>query len=505
MAANSLSVADFLILIAITLAITYGGHLLAGAIKDRHGFFQAGNSMPWWAVSSSIIATVISSVTFISVPAAVFRPGGDLGYFQILLGLMLGKVLIALVFVRPYYESGGIRTTYDYIGGRIDSRVGVLSMGFGIALGSIAASIRIVTTGLVLAVITGWPLPACMAGIAAFAVLWSWMAGLKTVIWTDFLLFIVFTAGAVFAILWLSGQIGMSWSEAWAWLDGQAKLRLIDLSTDPQKRYTLWAGLIGASLLGLAQAGQQGTMQRVRACRSVGDARKAYFFSSFFYLTPICMLALGLLLSVFYAENPLPPAVVADLAEQPDRILPHFIATEIPSGVSVIFIAAIFAAGISTLDTTLTEIADVSIANIYERYIRRDASERHYLLASRLAVLLWGILFTLAALFVSGIQAEGLLNLTFKLPNYVNGSILGTVILARIGVGSWPTYLAGLVTATLSVAVMNLAWNVGFFWWCPASAAVMIVTVWLLDRCTPEWSGITNSPRRGGSEVTNVR
>ena len=77
------------------LGVTWAGHRLSGRITDRQGFFQAGGTMPWWAVSASIIATVVSAVTFVSVPAAVFAPGGNLTYVQVVIGLALGKVLVA--------------------------------------------------------------------------------------------------------------------------------------------------------------------------------------------------------------------------------------------------------------------------------------------------------------------------------------------------------------------------------------------------------------------------
>lgn len=92
---RGLSATDVGVLLAATLVVTVVGRALAGRVRTRRDFFEAGGSLPWWAVSSSIIATVVSSVTFISVPAAVFRDGGNLGYVQVLLGLMLGTILLA--------------------------------------------------------------------------------------------------------------------------------------------------------------------------------------------------------------------------------------------------------------------------------------------------------------------------------------------------------------------------------------------------------------------------
>ncbi len=100
----------------------------------------------------------------------------------------------------------------------------------------------------------------------------------------------------------------------------------------------------------------------------------------------------------------------------------------------------------------------------------------------------WGALYGGVALFFSRFSAEGLLDLTFKLPNYLNGALLGTILLARLGIGDVRTYATGFVAASATVALMSYA-GVGFFWWCPGSALVMIVTVAGLQRKPIEPSG----------------
>ena len=437
--------------------------------------------MPWWAVSASITATAISSITFITIPAFVFKSGGDIGYIQIIFGLMLGKILTALLFVKPYFEERSVDTTYDYISAQIDKPVGYFSMILGIILTSINGGLRVLTTALVLSVITGWWLPLCAAGVVGFAVLWSCLGGLKMVIWTDFILFGIFTLGAIVIILYMSNQFDMSMAEAFIWLDKESKLVMFDFSVDPQTTYTIWAGLIGASLGNLALASSQGTMQRVRACRSVTDAYKAYIVSAALYITPICMIVAGLTLSVFYHENPLPSEFLVELAAEPDRIFPYFIVNEIPSGLSIIFVIAIFAAGISTLDTYLTEITDISISNIYIRFIKKTASQRHYLYISRYILLGWGIFYFFITMFISQFMGDGLLDLTFKFPNFVVGPILGTIILARLKIGDWKSYLVGLALAFFVIFRLDDL-NVGFFWWPPSSALAMIISVWLIGK-----------------------
>ncbi len=490
--AQHFSLLNLLILLGFLGAVTYLGHRLSGDVNNRKDFFNAGGGLPWWAVSTSVIATVISSVTFISVPTAVFKDGGNLFYIQILMGLMIAKVLTAFIMARPYYQSTDSKTVYDYIGKRTDAHIGNFAMVLGLALTSLNTGVRLLTTALVLSVVTGFSLFACTIIVVAFAILWSWIAGLKTVIWTDFLLFIIFTLGAIFSVFWIFHSVEMSLGEAFVFLNERGKLALFDFSVDPRRTYTIWAGLIGTTFGNFALAGTQATFQRVKACRSVVDAQKAFAFSALLYITPLCMLLVGLALTIFYGEHPLPAAEIAQLQIQPDRIFPYFIATELPNGISGIFIAAIFAAGISTIDTHLTEVSDITISDIYEKHIRKSASEGHYLLAARIALLGWGAFYVAMAMMLSQFQGEGILNLMFKVPNYVTGIILGTVLLARVGVGRWPAYLigAGFGFATV-MALQNL--GVGFFYWPPVSGLVMIGVVVLLSRQKPEWSGVAHS------------
>ena len=241
------------------LVVTYVGHRLSGNIKDRKGFFQADGSMPWWAVSASIIATVVSSVTFISVPAAVFAEGGNLTYFQVILGLAAGKVVVARLLARPFYESQGLATSYEYIARRIDPATGEFSMYLGLLLNVINSGVKLLTAGLVLDVISGWGLAPCALFVMVISVLWGALAGIKTVIWTDFLLFGLFAVGAGFALIYMLLGLERTLPDTIIWLDEQAKLVLFDFDTDPEKRYTIWAGVIGAIGLSIAQGSTQGT------------------------------------------------------------------------------------------------------------------------------------------------------------------------------------------------------------------------------------------------------
>jgi Na+/proline symporter len=485
---NTLHVVDLLVIVAVMVAVTWMGHRLSGTIASRRGFFQADGTLPWWAVSASIVATLVSAVTFVSVPAAVFAPDGDLKYFQVILGLAAGKIAVALMLARPFYLSHDLNSSYEYIAARIDRPTGELSMYLGLVLNVINSGVKLLTASLVLDVVSGWGLPGCALFVVMISVLWSGLAGIKTVIWTDFILFVLFSLGAVFALVFIGLRVDASLLQSLAWLDDQAKLVLFDFSTDASRSYTIWAGVIGGIALNIAQGSTQGTWQRVRACRSVGDALRAYNFAALFYVVHLVILGVGLALAVFYQQVPLPADVAATLLDSPDRIFPYFIITEIPTGLSGLFIAAIFAAAISTMDSALTESADLSVTHIYAR-LRGDKSEAHYIGVSRLLMVFWGLVFFAVALFFGNYSAQGLLNLTFKLPNYVYGAIFGSIVLARIGVGRFATVAAGFMVATMTTVSLSQA-GIAFFYWCPLAGIAMVGTVLLLERSRPEWNGV---------------
>ena len=319
---TGLSLIDLLVVAAVMLGVTGAGHRLSGSIRDRRGFFQADGTMPWWAVTASIIATVVSAVTFVSVPAAVFAPEGNLTYFQVILGLALGKVLVARVLARPFYESQNLATSYEYIGARIDPATGTFSMTLGLLLNIINSGVKLLTASLVLDVISGWGLAGCALFIVSISALWGALAGIKTVIWTDFLLFLLFAAGAVFALVYLVGEIRQPFGQTMAELDAKAKLILFDFGTDMSKSSTIWAGVIGAVCLSIAQGSTQGTWQRVKACRSVHDACKAFDAAALFYVVHVLILGVGLALFAFYGERGVPEGLAAQLIDSSDRIFP---------------------------------------------------------------------------------------------------------------------------------------------------------------------------------------
>ena len=179
---------DWLLVAAYLGLTTLVGHLLKGKQSTIKDFFLGGRSLPWPAVSGSIIATEISGVTFIGVPGMVYAASGDFTYLQWGIGSIIARVLVGLFFVKVFYQRE-IYSPYDYMGNQLGEgakRLATLIFQIGGILGQ---SVRVLVAALALKVVTPLEFNQCIWIIGTFAVCWTLMGGMRTVIWTDVMQF----------------------------------------------------------------------------------------------------------------------------------------------------------------------------------------------------------------------------------------------------------------------------------------------------------------------------
>ncbi len=476
---------DWVILIAFLLLTTLAGHLLRGKQSNTAmGFFRGGKDMPWWAVATSLIATKTSALTFISVPAAVFAVGGDLKYLQITIGFVLGNFLMAWVFIGRYYQED-VYSPYEYFERRLGSPVGSLSRTLFLVGALLSQSVRLLSTAVILSVITGLSIPTCIWIIGAFSVLWAWIGGVTTVIWTDFILFIVFIGGALLSLLWIIEAIPGGIPEILRIADDHAKLALLDLSLNPRLTYTLWVGLLGATLFELGMnAVDQVVTQRSLCCRDAKEARKAICWSAAGVVTTHIMLLVGLGLVAFFATHPPSEETAELLRAQPDRVFPTFVVEQLPVGVSGLIIAALFAAGISTLDSALTAVSQTSVQGVIQRFFYPSMTDKELVRISRWSLILWGGVICFLAIAFNSQLGDGLLQLGLSVPGYVYGALLGIAWLALRHQVRPASVLVGSIVSVLGVITLQMG-SVSFFWWYLAGAIFQVITTLLVDRLTP--------------------
>jgi solute:Na+ symporter, SSS family len=448
---------DWGIIVGYLVLTTILGERLAGKQATIRDFFLGGRKLPWYAVAGSIIATEISAVTFVSVPFVVYKPGGDFTYLQFgLIGSLLARVIVGYVLVPAYYQRE-IYSPYDYMANRLGPGVrGVCSALFAFG-GILAQGSRVYLTAIVLELALGRAVLAPLEEATGLSTLtlsvlfigivsigWTILGGITTVIWTDVILFIVFLAGATISVLAIAMRLDGGLAELFAAGAEANKFRFFDTTWDPTREYTVWCAAIAVTLGNVGAYGTDQLMaQRMFCCRDGSAARKAIIASAFGQVVTVLVMLVGVGLFAYYRTHPMDAETARLVAEKGDRIFPLFILNEIPSGLSGIIVAGIFAAAISSLDSILAALSQTAMATVYQP-IRRSrlaarglaapdaAEERHEVRVGRWFVVLAGIVLCLVAIGMEEVakQYKSILDLALSLAAYSQGGLLAGFLLA---------------------------------------------------------------------------
>ena len=337
---------DWLVVGVYITGTTLVGHHLKGRQKTTRDFFLGGRNLPWYAVSASTIATTISAVTFIGVPALVFAENGNFVYLQLALGGVIARILVARFLVPLYYEKE-FYSPYEYMTDRLGATVGRATAGLFFLGGILGQGVRVYATALVLELITGWGMMTSIVVIASFAILWTWMGGIAAVIWTDVVQFFVLIIGGVAALIYVTDTLPDGWTSLIEVGQQADKFKTFDFSTDPRVAFTFWAALIAMPFQNVAVYGTDHLfVQRLLCCKNKREAQKAVLWSTIGELVPMLMLTVGVGLYAFYQYNPLSSELNALVVERGDRIFPAFIISEIPVGLKGLLIAGILIASL---------------------------------------------------------------------------------------------------------------------------------------------------------------
>jgi len=497
---DNFTIVDWSIVFGYLLLTTWVGHAMRGKQGTIKDFFLGGRSLPWPAVSGSIIATEISGVTFIGVPGTLFALHGDFTYLQWAAGSIIARIIVAAWFVKIYFQRE-IYSPYDYMGIRLGNGVKVLATIF-FTIGSILGqSVRVLVAAIPLKVVTGMDIEWCIIIIGIFAIGWTLMGGMRTVIWTDVMQFLLFVIGGVIALFWLINGISGGWTGMIETAQEFGRTRMIDprFGIGPELKFTLWVALFAVPFQNLGIFGVDQLMaQRMFCCKSAKDAGKAIIFSSIGQLVTVLMLLIGAALFVNYHQNGFTDQEIstifdvsgekiqevreeAQYAEHPvtekssqvpvpgsyegkgksGYIFPVWIVNALPVGLSGLILAGIFAAAISSLDSILAALSQTTLSLIYSPEKNQTTlSAKQLMSRSRFLVVIWGVVLTGFTLLLSVAQNIPILPLAFGMTTYTVGPMLGIFVCSILGKGSFRGLMTGCLISFLAVLfVQTDIWN----------------------------------------------
>jgi len=439
---------DWFVVGCYLLLTTWVGHLLKGTQSTIKDFFLGGRSLPWQAVSGSIIATEISGVTFIGVPGMIYAAGGDFTYIQCGIGSIIARIIVGIYFVRVFYQRE-IYSPYDYMGNRLGENAKRLATLIFQVGGILGQSVRVLVAALALKVVTPLEFDHCIWIIGLFAVGWTLMGGMRTVIWTDVMQFFLFVGAGLFSLFWIIGKIDGGWSQMIQIGTEADKFNLINLTSDPAVGFTLWVAIIAVPFQNLSAFGvDQLNAQRMFCCRNAKDARKAMIASSGALLLTLLMLFVGAGLFAYYEPMRLAGTEPSIFTKDTNTVFPVWIVTELPVGLRGLILAGIFAAAISSLDSILAALSQTTLGLL--KPVTGENAEKKRLMLSRILVLGWGVLLSIFAIELDSLRGKvNVVVLAFGMISYTTGPMLGM-------------FLASLLTPKASVKGLAVGFMLSF-------------------------------------------
>ena len=439
---SPIDLAVILVYFALTLGV---GLWVTRSQRTAGDYFLGARNLPAWGVLLSIVATETSALTVISIPGVGAR--GDLSFLQLPFGYLVGRILVAR-WLLPGYFTGRQETAYA----RLETRFGVgirrwLS-GCFLVTRFLGDAVRVFAGAIPLALVTGWTPSGAIIAMGAITLVYTYLGGLKAVVWADVIQLFVYVAGglgALFIAADLAGGLGPMLRQA-----GEAgKLHLINPVPSLTTTYSLWGGLLGGALLSAASHGTDHLIvQRLLATRSLADARRALVGSG---VVVILQFTIFLLVGVAIWSAGLAPATLPG-----DQVFPRFIVDHLPAGLAGLVIAGILAAAMSTHSSAINAMASSLTHDFYVSLTGRQ-DPAHLLKVGRLFSAVWGVGLVLGALafqrYTSGADTPVVV-LALSIASVTYGALLGTYVLA----GRWPRARGtDVVAATAATIVIMLA------------------------------------------------
>ena len=478
---------DLAVIVVYLAGVTAFGLRFRKQQRTLKSYFLADNTIPWWAISLSIVAAETSTLTIISVPGLAYEK--DFRFLQLVIGYLVGRAVVSFVLI-PQYFRGDLVTAYQLIDRRFGQKLRSLTAGLFLITRAAAEGVRV----FAVAIVVGIALSSLLAGMGDFGrdvsaiaivsvltLIYTFEGGMAAVIWTDVVQLVIYVSGTVIGFFTILHLVPGGWSTIHQVAGDAGKFRVFDFSWNFYATYTFWSGVIGGAFLTTASHGaDQLIVQRLLAARSERQSKIALLSSGVAVLGQFSLfLLVGAMLFVFYRL--FPPAVPF---ARTDTIFPTFVVTRMPHGISGLLISAILAAAMSNLSAALNSLSSTTIVDFYARW-RPLASEANRVRLSRFATIGWGIvLFGLAILARHGGKV---LEVGLSIASVAYGSLLGVFLLGVLTKRASETgTMVGMLFGFLLNLYLWLFTRVPFTWYVALGSVATFLTGYGMSRILPE-------------------
>jgi solute:Na+ symporter, SSS family len=426
-------------------AINVLGAWLGRGQKNAGDYFLGSHAMPWWAVMASIVATETSALTFLSVPGDAYKSG--YAFLQITFGYLIGRIAVSLILL-PGYFRGELSTAYALLEQRFGTAVRRFASMLFMVTRVMAAGVRLAVPAIPIALILGVPVWVAILVLATGTALYTYFGGIKAVIWIDLIQVVIYLSGAALALGFLIHEIPGGFARV---LAAGSERGVLNFAWDLSSPYTFWAGVIGGSFLAMASHGaDQLIVQRLLACKGLGDARRALVGSGVVIILQFALfLTIGIALYLYFGGKTFGTS---------DEIFPEYIVHHLPTAVSAYLVAGIFSAAMCSESSALNSLASALANDIVGPIFGKELLEgQRGLWLGRLLTLVWTVVLALLAVGFSRMgQGEPAVQVALGLASVTAGGLLGAFLLGLLVDGARQRDV--LLAVSASALVMFTLW-----------------------------------------------
>jgi len=458
-AKKSFGLLNYSVLATYLILLVGMGFYFAGREKSTDDFFLAGRRIPWWAAALSIYGTQLSAITFMATPARCFS--SDWLYFLPSRAvLFMAAPLAAFIFI-PFFRRLNVNTAYEYLEKRFNAYVRMLASATFVLFQVARMGVVVFLPSIALSTVTGMNIYMCILAMGIFCIIYTTLGGIEAVIWSDVVQVVVLLGGALICFLAIAGSIDGGVSEIFATGFADSKFRMAHM-------HPAWS-LSTPSLLVILLAGfaytipytsDQTVIQRYLTVKDEKAARRSVWANGLIAIPgALLFYCLGTALYVFYKNQP----ALLDPGMATDSIVPWFVMNQLPNGVSGLIVAGIFAAAMSSLDSSMNSTS-TAVINDFLRRFKTKTTEHQWLVWARWLTLLTGVFGTAVALIMASCEIKSLMDQFTKIIGLFGGGLAGLFILGAFsrrahGVGA----LLGALTTTVVLFLVQSYTTIHFF------------------------------------------
>ncbi len=417
---------DLIVFLVIVLGNVVFGASFYFKNKTSTQFTSGGGMLPSWVVGMSIFATFVSSISFLALPGKAYMSNWNALVFSFAIPI---AAILAVKFFVPLYRSLGSISAYNYLEVRFGAWARMYASICYILTQLMRTGAILLLLALPLNALFDWNIKTIIifTGIAVTA--YSMLGGIQAVVWTDAIQGIVLIVGAIVCAIILTFSMPEGPAQIFEIAAANNKFSLGSFGTSVSES-TFWVVLIYGLFINLQNYGiDQNFVQRYMTTSTDKKAKSSALFGALLYV-PVSLIFfyIGTALFSYYTAQPdLLPAELK-MAGTGDKVFPYFIVTGLPRGITGLLIAAIFAAGMSTVSTSVNSTATIVLSDYYQRYFNKNASGKSEMNVLYISSVIFGALGVIVSLSLVGV--ESVLDAWWALASIFSGGMLGLFLLA---------------------------------------------------------------------------